>query len=142
MVITNRRKQVKSLPVTFLIEGEAASKANSRRLIGPGKIVKSAKALGFSDLFNLQCPYLLEPTKADVIVAIHIAYASRRPDLDESLILDLMQGKLYVNDRQVKQKAVSWGLNRVNPHAMIMVSELPRDVDVFKLIVKAMSEPD
>ena len=39
-----------------------------------------------------------------------IYYSSRRPDLDESLILDLMQGVIYKNDRQVKQKNIYWGL--------------------------------
>jgi Holliday junction resolvase RusA-like endonuclease len=51
-----------------------------------------------------------------------IYYASRRPDLDESLILDLMQGIIYENDRSVKEKHIFWGLDKENPRAEITVS--------------------
>lgn len=132
MHITNKRKQVNTLPTIFTIDGEPASKANSRKWKGPGRLNKSDKALAYSDLFNLQCPYLLEPSEADILVAMKISYGTRRPDLDESLILDLMQGKLYKNDRQVKHKVITWGLDRVNPHSVILVAEVDNTFDVFK----------
>jgi Holliday junction resolvase RusA-like endonuclease len=56
---------------------------------------------------------------------MYIHYASRRPDLDESLILDLLQGVAYVNDRQVKEKHIYWGLDKENPRAEIIVDVLP-----------------
>jgi len=52
-----------------------------------------------------------------------IHYASRRPDLDESVILDAMQGIVYVNDRQVKQRMAYWGLDKDMPRAVIRVVE-------------------
>ena len=50
-----------------------------------------------------------------------IYYASRRPDLDESLILDLLQDVAYTNDRQVKERHIYWGLDKANPRAEILV---------------------
>jgi Holliday junction resolvase RusA-like endonuclease len=46
------------------------------------------------------------------------------PDLDESLILDLMQEHVYLNDRQVKQKIIHWQLDKENPRAVIRVYEI------------------
>ena len=51
-----------------------------------------------------------------------IYYASRRPDLDESPILDCMQDYVYYNDRQVKEKHIYWGLDKENPRTIIRVS--------------------
>lgn len=61
----------------------------------------------------------------DLKVTMFIFYASRRPDLDESLILDLMQGLIYENDRQVKEKHILWGLDPDKPRAEIIVEKIP-----------------
>jgi Holliday junction resolvase RusA-like endonuclease len=60
----------------------------------------------------------------DLKVTMHIYYASRRPDLDESLILDLLQGYVYANDRQVKERHCYWGLDPENPRAEITVEKI------------------
>ena len=60
----------------------------------------------------------------DVRVDITIYYASRRPDLDESVILDCMQGFIYENDRQVKEKHIFHRLDKTNPRAEITVQLL------------------
>jgi len=60
----------------------------------------------------------------DLKVTMTIHYASRRPDLDESLILDLMQDVFYVNDRQVKEKHIYWGLDKENPRTEIIIEAL------------------
>jgi len=54
-----------------------------------------------------------------------IYYASRRPDLDESLILDLLQGLVYLNDRQVKERHVFWGLDPDRPRAEMIIEQIP-----------------
>lgn len=105
------------------IKGEPASKSNSRRWTGK-LFIKSKKALTYSDAFNLQCPVLDELISTDVAVHMKIYYASRRPDLDASLILDLLQGKVYINDRQVKEIHLVWGLDKENPRAEITVEEM------------------
>ena len=110
-----------------IIFGEPASKANSRRVVrygGVSRLIKSAKALSYSDVFKQQCKPLATLMTGDLRVTLHIYYASRRPDLDESLILDLMQGLIYENDRQVKERHCYWGLDPDNPRAEIIVEKI------------------
>ena len=110
--------------VTFTVYGEPASKANSRKMVlikGRPALIKSAKARGYVTMFESQCPVMEVPTTDDVVVEMMIHYASRRPDLDESLILDCMQGRIYKNDRQVKQKFIYWGLDKEEPRSIIRV---------------------
>jgi len=106
--------------VNFLILGEPASKANSRRWTGKF-FIKSEKALNYAKEFKKQCPILSPLMEGDLRVTIQIWYASRRPDLDESLILDLMQGCIYANDRQVKERHIYWNLDKENPRSDILV---------------------
>jgi len=111
--------------VTFLISGEPASKSNSRQLVtikGRPAFIKSKKARDYVASFEQQAPQLKPLIEDDVVVEMTIYYASRRPDLDESVILDAMQGKIYANDRQVKRKIINWGLDRENPRSEIKVS--------------------
>jgi hypothetical protein len=117
----------KKFDITFTIFGEPASKSNSRRLVtikGRPAFIKSAKAIEYLKLFGEQCPDLDVKYEDDVRVDIVIYYASRRPDLDESVILDAMQGKVYKNDRKVKEKHLWWGLDRSNPRAVIRVQTM------------------
>tara|TARA_R100001086_G_scaffold109638_2_gene55758 strand:- start:765 stop:1166 length:402 start_codon:yes stop_codon:yes gene_type:complete len=110
-----------------VIAGEPASKANSRRLVRiKGRMVpiKSKKAISYSQGFNQQCPILDSIYKEDIAIAIKIFYRSRRPDLDESLILDLLQDKIYINDRCVKMKYVEHGLSKDNPRSLIVLGPL------------------
>ena len=110
--------------VSFIVLGEPASKANSRKLVRFGNrpaFIKSQKARDYTDTFKLQCPKLDPLMDGDVSVTMTIYYASRRPDLDESVILDAMQDLIYENDRQVKEKHIYWGLDKENPRAEITV---------------------
>ena len=111
--------------IWFTIIGEPASKANSRRLVkikNRPAFIKSSKALGYEKMFKAQCPSLGgEMLEGDLWVDIKIYYATLRPDLDESVILDCMQGFIYGNDRQVKEKYIYWGLDRENPRSEIVV---------------------
>lgn len=109
--------------VFFTILGEPASKANSRRWTGKF-FIKSKKALAYVSEFEKQCPNLDPLMVGDVRVTIKIHYASRRPDLDESLILDCMQKKIYENDRAVKEKHIYWALDKDNPRAEITVEKI------------------
>lgn len=111
-----------------IIFGEPASKANSRRVVriaGQSRLIKSSKALTYSEHFRKQVRPIDPLITNDVRITMKIYYASRRPDLDESLILDLLQGLIYVNDRQVKEKHIYWGLDKKCPRAEIIVDVLP-----------------
>lgn len=117
----------KNLLASLSILGEPASKANSRRMVligGKPRLIKSKKALDYCKAFASQCPILDDLIECDVVVWIDIYYASRRPDLDESIILDELQGRIYKNDRQVKEKHIVWHLDRDNPRSEIRVAAL------------------
>ena len=113
--------------VSFTVYGQPCSKANSRRLVKFGEkpaFIKSKKALEYEKDFKKQCPKLDKLIEGDVEVTIVIWYESRRPDLDESIILDCMQNAIYKNDRQVKIKHIYWQLSVLNPRAKIVVKSI------------------
>ena len=124
---TAKLNQMQAIALNIL--GEPASKANSRRLVhfhGISRLIKSKKALSYSEVFKHQAhnQYKGGLILEDVAMSIRIYYASRRPDLDDSLILDLLQGIVYKNDRQVKERHVYWGLDKENPRAEIYIYKL------------------
>lgn len=119
--------------LALCILGEPASKANSRKMVyvrGKPLFIKSEKALAYAKAFKRQVEAAQSVSlmfDGDVAVHIKIFYASRRPDLDESLILDLLQGVAYENDRQVKEKHIYWGLDKDKPRTEIRVERLEKN---------------
>ena len=116
--------------IIFTIDGEPASKSNQRKLVlikGRMVPIKSKKALDYVKEFQKQIPKIDPLTEDYVKVEMMIYYASRRPDLDESLILDCMQNYVYYNDRQVKEKHIYWGLDKERPRTIIRVSEYRKE---------------
>ena len=87
-------------------------------------MIKSVKALDYADYFHSQLQKLDELIEGDLAIHITIYYASRRPDLDESLILDLLQGKVYLNDRQIKEKHIYHRLDKENPRSEIRITSI------------------
>jgi Holliday junction resolvase RusA-like endonuclease len=135
------------LIVRLTILGEPASKANSRQLVTFGRgekarpaLIKSEKARDYEAAAIRQIPPDARAMlTAPVRVTIRIFYASERPDLDESVVLDVLQAKyspakdgprqlvragVYVNDRQVREKHVFHAIDRANPRAEIEVEPL------------------
>ena len=115
--------------------GEPASKSNNSRIIRRGRhvsLIKSEKAMNYSADFRLQVPILQELLLGDLRVEMMIYYANRRSDLDDSLILDLMQGRVYVNDRQVKQRNINWGISKEKPRALIRIYRMDKASNPFK----------
>ena len=91
-------------------------------------LIKSPQALAYEAKAAHQTPkHMIE---GEVRVTMNIYYASKKPDLDESLILDAMQGKVYANDRQVWEKHVYKAIDKKNPRAVITVE--PRGNPLFK----------
>lgn len=133
---TNNSTSIEELQgLALFIKGEPASKANSRRVVKFGtmsRLIKSQKALDYSDAFRMQCPAITPLMSGDIRMHITIYYASRRPDLDETLILDLLQGLVYVNDRQVKERHTYWGLDPENPRAEIIIEQMPKKMPAVK----------
>lgn len=135
------------MKVAFTIFGEPASKANSRELVTFGRggpnarpmLIKSKKARAYERDALLQIPAAMRlRIEGPVRVTIRIFYASERPDLDESVVLDVLQDRyrgkgeyrqleqkgVYRNDRQVREKHIFHGIDRANPRAEIEVEAL------------------
>lgn len=158
------------MKVAFTILGEPASKANSREVTRIGAktmdvIVgwnddgkpktermkvggrnmnrKSDKALAYErDALRQIPPRCRVRFEGLVRVTMKIYYATERPDLDESLILDIMQDRyklidgemrmlvqngVYRNDRQVREKHVYHGIDRRNPRTEIEVEPIEEE---------------
>lgn len=139
--------------MAFVILGEPASKANSRKfaLVGPKdnqrpQFIKSQKARDYERHARQQIPeHCLVMMTGPVKVNCTIFYASERPDLDESIVLDCLQPKysklingrelvrkgVILNDRQVREKHIWHRIDRVNPRAEIEVIALvPQALDL------------
>jgi len=113
--------------VYLSVPGEPASKANSRKIAnvhGIRRVVKSNKALSLERMWQFLCPKLSRLLDGDLTVNIWLYYASRRPDLDESLVLDLLQHRVYKNDRQVREKHVYHRLDPAAPRSEVLVTPL------------------
>jgi hypothetical protein len=130
--------------IAFTIIGEAASKANSRKIVtiaNHAASIKSAKARGFEKIGLYQIPmWARQRIEGPVSVTMRIYYASERPDLDESLVLDILQDRwarnkttgkrdlvqagVYRNDRQVREKHIFHGIDRADPRAEIVIEPM------------------
>ena len=116
--------------LSFTLYGEPASKSNSRRLVqigGRPRFIKSKKALSYVKAIQLQANALRLPMfekGVDLSITMNIFYASRRPDLDESVVLDALQDIVYHNDMSIKEKHIYWGLDKVEPRCEITLREI------------------
>ena len=118
--------------VRLILHGEPASKANSRRLVtirGQARLIKSQKALDYVAAVKRTYPPLSPLLEGDLRMTADVYYASRRPDLDVSLILDALQDIAYKNDRQVREMHLYHHLDRENPRAEITLEEMHNDTD-------------
>jgi Holliday junction resolvase RusA-like endonuclease len=112
--------------IELIILGEPASKANSRKAVRFGSrpaFIKSQKARDYEASALIQLRGQLrgrKPIDVPVAVEITIYYVTQRPDLDESLILDILQkAGAYTNDRLVREKHIFHGIDKVKPRAEI-----------------------
>ena len=118
--------------IVFEILGNPQSKANSRTMVFRGKkprSIKSKAALSYVEAFQYQCPKVGSShgglLRGDLSLTLDIWYQSWRSDLDESIIMDAMQGLIYDNDRQIKVKLVTHkGVDKTNPRCVVKVEEL------------------
>lgn len=125
----------RALPLRWwagVIVGEPASKANSRRMVRRGgrvAFIKSQKALSYVDALRLQVPRLPEgeQLRGTLKLTARVFYASRRPDLDISLILDGLQNRVYQNDRQVREMHLFHFIDRTHPRTELHIEEVLDD---------------
>jgi len=115
------------MKIRVIIPNEPVSKANSRRLVKFGNrpaIIKSKKALDYEKNAKKILRPLETLLEGDLIMTATLYYASRRPDLDESVIMDVLQGIVYKNDRQIKQKHIYHALDKANPRAEVLIEPM------------------
>jgi Holliday junction resolvase RusA-like endonuclease len=130
--------------ICFTLLGQPFSKANSRRLVSFGNKpanIKSQAALDYERSALAQIPNAAKQMlEGDIAVHIKIFYRTHRPDLDESLILDVLQARfaprgkdkdrvclrrgVYINDRQIKEKHIYHGIDARNPRAEIVIEPI------------------
>lgn len=113
------------------IAGELCSKSNSRQLVLRGKyprVIKSAKALSYvkSSLLQLKTQLRARETlQKSIVMEAHVYYASRRPDLDVSLLMDVLQeAGVYKNDRCVVEIHAFKYRDVKNPRTIVRIREL------------------
>lgn len=135
--------------IRFTILGQACSKANSRRIVTIGErpsVIKSKEAIAFErDALRQIPPKAKQRLEGPVRVTLRMFYASDRPDLDESIVLDVLQDRygkrdgpelgekgtrvllqagVYRNDRQVREKHVYHAIDKRNPRVEIEVEPM------------------
>lgn len=140
--------------IAFTIIGQAQSKANSRKLaeVGPKdkrrKIwIKSDAARVFEEAAMRQIPPVARRMlTCPVRVWIKMWYSTELPDLDESLVLDVLQTRyskkiegrpreilfrgVYINDRQVREKHIYHGVTKANPRVEICVEPIEEQLEL------------
>ncbi len=118
--------------VRVTILGELASKANSRQAV-PRKskvgkafvaFIKSDKALGWLAGAAHQVPALPVLLVGKLKISVRIFYASRRPDLDASLLFDFLQGRVFGNDRQLREQHIYHCLDKLNPRVVALIEPM------------------
>jgi Holliday junction resolvase RusA-like endonuclease len=127
--------------IAFCIYGEPASKANSRQIVMFGKlprVIKSQKARDYERTALYQIPSeAKQMLTGELIITLHIYYASERSDLDESVVLDVLQAKfekvrgvrvctrkgVYLNDRQIREKHVYHFIDKKSPRVAVRIEQ-------------------
>ena len=136
--------------IRFVILGAPVSHKNGYHIVTLGNrpaIVKSREALAYErDALAQIPPAARVRLEGPVRVTLRCYYPSERPDLDESLILDVLQDRyarvkqtqpnvvvaprhlvqagVYRNDRQVREKHVYHAVDKANPRTEIVVEPL------------------
>lgn len=117
-----------------VIYGEAASKANSRKaalIAGKPRFIKSDKARKYAADVARQILPLRQPLVGALRFTATIYYATQRPDLDPSVILDALQGRIYLNDRQVREMHLFHRIDKHSPRAEIVIETIDDDVPLI-----------
>lgn len=132
------------LAARFYILGQAHSKANSRRSVvdrrtGNRRSIKSAAAMKFVQDCAQQIPTLpklLDELGHEVACRFVLYYPTLRSDLDPSIVLDAMQGRIYLNDRCVTMIVATRGYDRVQPRVEVEVFSRPWLIEGKKVVTK------
>lgn len=113
-----------------VIYGNLPRKSNQRRLVhhnGKLRFIKSQKALDYEKSFIAQALYQGSDktiTKPCELTAI-IYYDSKRPDLSDELLCDLLEKvNVIENDRLIFKKILEKRIDRKNPRVEWVIREI------------------
>ena len=140
------------MKIKFTIAGQPYSKSNRSKIIhlpdGKGgmraSLTKSGEAKAWTASALRQIPMAARVRlQTKVIFYARIFYTSERPDLDESLVLDVLQDQwktvvhpdgtrqrqlvqagVYMNDRQVRERHVWHEVDKENPRIELMIEPM------------------
>jgi len=116
--------------LSFTVLGDLPRKSNSRRLFrnrstGRPIIVKSAKALNYEGSFAAQVTSVSKNIFREndkIMLSAQIYYSSRRPDLSDELLCDLLEKTGIIhNDRALVEKHLYKGLDKDNPRVEVVL---------------------
>jgi len=128
--------------VLVTVDIQPASKHNSRKRMMLGKHVKyvlSDAAYAFKQMADLQIPNSARiMMRGRVMVSMLLIYASDQPDLDDTIVCDVLQTEfigpaknglvkrpgVIINDRQIVEKHLYKSIVAEHPRAIIQVDEL------------------
>lgn len=116
--------------ITLKIDGDLMSKSNSRIMTTRGgrtRLIKKPKAIEYEESALWQLKGQLRghvtftrPVRLDV----RVWYSSMRPDLDVSLLQDVLEkAGVYKNDRLVEEIHAHRFLDRENPRLEVTISD-------------------
>ena len=118
------------------IQGRLVSKANSRRAVAgrtnAGKsftrYIKSQSAMDFEQEALWQLKKIVgnkKPLQGNIALEVTVFYQSKRPDLDISLLMDVLEkAGVYENDRQIHQIVATKMYDKENPRVHFMVYDM------------------
>ena len=122
--------------IKLIIYGEPVSMKNSRKIVRFGNrpgLIKSDAARAYERDVIIQVRTLPRLLEGDLAVTAHVYYKTRRKDLDIELLFDCLQGRIYQNDRQIKEKHIYWHLDKKSPRVEIEIKEVANGLEMSEL---------
>jgi hypothetical protein len=109
------------------------------RRTGNMRSIKSKSALKFVQDCGQQIPTLptlLDRLGHEVACRFVLHYPSMRADLDPSIVLDAMQGRIYANDRCVTTIVSIRGYDKIQPRVEVEVFSRPWVINGKRVVTK------
>ena len=109
----------------FTILGQPHSKNKHATMVIRGKAILYVKPKAKAYTLSVRTQVMsLKPLEGPVSFTATLYYKTEIPDLEESVLIDALQGFAYKNDRQVREKHIFHAIDKENPRAEIEVVEL------------------
>lgn len=132
------------------VDGNLPRKSNSRIWAGPGRLIKSKKALEFEENARIILKYYMKvskknygtifPIEDDVAVSLLISYRTKKSDLSGELFFDVLErGGVLKNDRQIKVQYLA-GTTSKNPKVECLITNKSDALWLSEFYMKTVME--